>query len=237
MDTVGQLLDRPAYSLAEASRLVSLRTGRVRRWLQGYTYQYESHAAHGTLLRRQGPIVKRAGTAESPFASFLDLVDLLFVKGFLDRHISLQRLRKALSEADEILGAHHFAQKRFFTDGRAIFLEIRQEGEAPALLELLTKGQWVIAPLILQLAEQIDFGHVSGFAERWFPTGRAGHIVLDPRIAFGAPAIRDRGIKTANIFDLYQAEKESVRAVCRWMDLTETQVKAAVDFETQLQAS
>jgi hypothetical protein len=51
-------LDVPMYSPAMASRLVGLEPSRVRRWLQGYEYTYQH-------------------------ASFVDLIDLLFVKKFV----------------------------------------------------------------------------------------------------------------------------------------------------------
>jgi len=90
-------LDRPSYPAAEAGRLVGLAAGRVRRWLKGYGYNY------GDSLRHQPPVVQRNEPTGS-YASFLDLVDLLFVKRFLDHGVSLQRVRRALDEAREILG-------------------------------------------------------------------------------------------------------------------------------------
>jgi uncharacterized protein (DUF433 family) len=181
------------------------------------------------------PVVKRDRSDKSPYASFLDLIDLLFVKRFLDEGISLQKLRKALTEAEAILGGHHFAQRRFFTDGKAVYLQVKDE--ADALLELLSKGQWVIAPVIKRVAKEIDFHEASGFAERWFPLGRRVPVVVDPAIAFGAPTIKGRGLKTANVFDMYLAEQKDVGAVCSWMDLSRREVETAVEFECQLLAA
>jgi hypothetical protein len=84
-------LDVPMYSPAMASRLVGLESSRVRRWLQGYEYTYQ-------------------------YASFVDLIDLLFVKKFVEHGISVQRLRKALDEAVDLTGEHHFAHRRFWTE-------------------------------------------------------------------------------------------------------------------------
>ena len=226
-------LRRPSYTVAEAGRLVGLTAERVRRWLRGYEYSY------GDAVRGQPPVVLQGRGPPSPYASFLDLVDLLFVKRFLDHGVSLQKVRRALDEAREVLGTNHFARQTFFTDGGAIFLRLKegaQRGRGDAILELMSGGQWVIAPVIRQLAQQIDFGSPEGLASRWHPLGRDRPVVLDPKVSFGAPSIAGRGVKTININDLYMAEGESLESVRTWWGLTDTEIQAAVDFERQLAA-
>jgi len=199
------------YSPAMASRLVGLESSRVRRWLQGYEYT-------------------------RPYASFVDLIDLLFVKKFVEHGISVQRLRKALEEAVDLTGDHHFAQRRFWTDGRKIFLQIKDQ-PAEALLELLSGDQWVIAPIIKQVAHQIEFDAVTGVSTRWFPLGKDKSVVVDPSVAFGAPTIAGRGVQTANVFDLYEGEGRSIRRVSAWLDLPSAVVQHAVEFEQALAAA
>ena len=179
---------------------------------------------------------KVAGT-RGLYASFLDLVDLLFVKRFLDHGVSLQKVRRALDEARRVLGTEHFARQTFFTDGGTIFLRL-QEGAfkvgGDAILELMSGGQWVIAPVIRELAQQIDFESPEGLASRWYPLGRNRPVVLDPMVSFGAPSIAGRSVKTINIHDLFVAEHESLAAVRTWWSLTDAEIQAAVDFERQL---
>lgn len=220
--------DRAAYTASEASRLVGLQPTRIRRWLKGYQYVYADEVYH------QQPVVPSHGPKGSTYASFLDLVDLLFVKRFLDHGLSLQKVRKALSEAKEILGTDHFARESFFTDGRNVYLKVRESGEA--ILELLSGGQWVIASIIQQLAAQIDFDSPSGLARRWYPMGPDGLVVLDPLVSFGRPTISGRGIATANVYDLFVAEQRQRDAVCSWMGLEPQEVVAAVEFEERLAA-
>lgn len=222
-------LDRPSYPAAEAGRLVGLTAPRVRRWLKGYEYSYRD------TLRHQPPVLGRVSTtAGTTYASFLDLVDLLFARAFLNHGFSLQKVRRALDEARQLLGTSHFARETFFTDGGSIYLQLRDRGEA--ILELLSGGQWVIAPVIRQLARQIDFGSPEGLARRWYPLGRRRPVILDPLVSFGAPSIVGRGVKTANVHDLFVAEQGSVAAVRSWWNLTDAEVKAAVEFERSLAA-
>jgi len=222
------------YSAPMVSRLVGLNVTRVRRWLLGYEYTYSAGPDADRRIGHMGPVISRAGGTDSNYASFYDLIDLLFVKKFLDYGISLQRVRKALREAEELLGGHHFAQRSFFADGRNIYLKVKNDNNADALLELLSGGQWVIAPIIKQLAHQIDFDQPTGLAERWYPLGPKSLIVLDPKISFGKPTLFGRGISTANVYDLFLGENENLNHVCSWMNLKEKEVKAAVNFECHL---
>ncbi len=221
-------LDEPTYPAADAGRFIGLSPDRVRRWLKGYSYEY-----HAQLVN-QRPVITGSRANETSFASFLDLVDLLFVRRFLDHGISLQKLRKALDEASRILNTRHFARQNFFTDGRAIFLEVKQSGGA--MLELLSGGQWVIAEIISELADQIEFDSRLGLASKWFPLGPDGSVVLDPMVAFGRPSIVGKGVMTANVYDFFLAEGRQVRPTCRWLDLTQQQVYDAVRFEESLAA-
>ncbi len=207
---------------------MGLNPARVRRWLKGYDY------VHAGSVRHQGPVVRRQGAHSTSYASFLDLVDLLFVKRFLDHGVSLQRVRAALQEAFEILGTSRALRETFFTDGSDIFLKVQHKGDA--ILELLSGGQWTIAPLIQQLSAQIEFDSPGGLARRWYPLGRGRPVVLDPSVCFGRPVLVGRGVATANVYDLFRAEHERVEAVRSWWDLTEREVKAAIEFERKLAA-
>lgn len=218
--------DRPMYPAAEAGRLVGLTPSRVRRWLKGYSYRSDQGR------HQQEPVLRRRGTKGTSYASFLDLIDLLFVKRFVDHGLSLQKLRRALDEAATILGESHFARKTFFTDGNNVYLKVREE--ADDLLELLSGGQWVIAPIIRDLAAQIDFDRPSGLARRWYPPGADRRVVLDPEVSFGAPTLVRRGVQTAVVADLFEGEGENVRVVSEWMDLEEDEVLAAVEFQKRV---
>jgi uncharacterized protein (DUF433 family) len=178
--------------------------------------------------------VKRKGAVGLRDASFLDLIDLLFVKQFLERRFSLQRLRAALGEAERFIGkgGYHFAQRHFWTDGSNIYVEVRTR--ADALMQLLSGGQWVIAPIIKEVAQEIEFDEVTGFAKKWYPLGRTRPVVLDPEVSFGAPTVTGRGVETANVFDLFIGEGKRVERVSAWLDIHPVEVEAAVEFEVRL---
>ena len=102
------------------------------------------------------------------------------------------------------------------------------------LSRIPSDGQWVIAPIIKQLAHQIEFDKPSGLAQRWYPLGQNTPVVLDPLISFGRPTIVGKGITTANVYDFFEAENKKLSRVKKWMDLTTSEIKAAVYFEQRL---
>jgi len=222
--------NNPLYYHAEIARLVDISVHRVHRWLKGYVYSYEARRIE------QPPIVKRRkGSFEvGSYASFYDLIDLLFVKRFLDHGISLQKIRKALKEAEEILGVHHFAHQIFFTDSRNMYLQIKKKGDA--ILELLSGGQWVIKPFIQELGSLIDFDDITKSVCRWYPPEGDRLVVLDPWVSFGRPIIVKKGITTESVYDLFLAERQNESTVVHWMGLEPQELRAAVKFETHLAA-
>jgi uncharacterized protein (DUF433 family) len=216
-------LSAPAYSIAEASRLTGIGKWSVSRWLRGYRYEGGE----------QGPVVKRTIPLELSYASFLDLVDLLFVKQLLKRGFSLQYIRKAANEAGRYLGSPHFARKVLFVGDKRIFLELPD-----SIIALLTGGQRAMKPIIEAVYDKLDFEEITefGFAQRWYPNGKSGHVVIDPQISFGRPTIIDHSVATLNIYDLYLGENKKIEPVCRWFNIPSHKIKAAINFERSLWA-
>ncbi len=227
------ILDLPRYTATDAGRLIGLRPERVRRWLHGYKYNYLKSEDFIPVVVTKDPVIERDESKEAIHASFLDLIELLFVKQFVKRGFSLQKIRKALEEAKELAAEHHIAHKYFFTDGSEIYLKMK-ELEDTALIQLLSGGQWVIADIIKQLAKQIEFQTETGFAERYYPLGRNGRIVIDPNICFGSPTLIGHGIRTENVFDLFIAEEQKVDKLSKWLNLDSNNIEAAVSFERSL---
>ena len=198
--------DAAVYEAAEVGRWAGLRPSLVRRWL------------------RSAPSGQRRARA-----SFLDLIDLLFAGPFLSRGLRLRQFRAALDEAGHLLGVDHYASRDFFTDGHGIFLRTRTYGDA--MLRLLSDGRWIAADDIVDIAGSIEFDAGSGVAERWYPSGVDGLIVVDPLVAGGRPAIDGRAVSTADVHAAFTDEGRSVAGVRARLGLSTGEVEAAVLFE------
>jgi len=194
------------YEAAEVGRWARLRPALVRRWL------------------RSAPSGQRRARA-----SFLDLIDLLFAGPFLARGLRLRQLRAGLDEAGHLLGVDHFAARDFFTDGHGIFLRTRTYGDA--MLRLLSDGRWIAADDIVDISGSIEFDAGSGVAERWYPSGVDGLIVIDPLVAGGRPAIDGRAVPTAEVHAAFADAGRSVAGACARLGLSTGEVEAAVMFE------
>ena len=142
-----------------------------------------------------------------------------------------------MDEARQWLGTPHFARSTFFTSGKQILLQFReQETETKYMIALLTGGQSAITQIIEQLDDKIDFEDVTGLelASRWYPEGRDGLIVIDPQVSFGRPTLVGRGVATENIYDLFLGEEKKIEPVSYWFDIPKNEVKAAIDFQSSL---
>jgi len=222
------ILNAPSYSIAEASRLVNMKYWTVRRYLQGYQYDYIGSR------KIQPPVVQSHISQKTIYVSFLDLIDLIFVREFLRRGFGLPTIRKALDEAREWLETPHFARSIFFTSGsKEIVLKLPQGG---TMIALLTGGQSAMPQIIEMLSDKVEFEEITGFGfvKKWYPRGMEGSIVIDPEVSFGRPTLKGRAVPTSNIYDLYLGEKENIEPVAEWFNIPTQEIGAAIEFENNL---
>src|SRR5450631_329365 len=84
-------LGRGVYTGRETARLSGLRSERVTRWARGYSFSTPSGAKSSSP-----PIFAVDRPTDGPLAlSFLDLVEILFVRAFLDQGVSMHTIRRA----------------------------------------------------------------------------------------------------------------------------------------------
>lgn len=221
------------YTHREAAVLAGLRAERVARWVRGYRFK----GRDGTPSE-SGPVFKsdweiRPGGPVT--LSFLDLVEMLFVKAFLDEGVSMPTIRKAAEEGVRLFSTKHpFCVKQFETDGRDIFVSIEKETHDEHLVDLVRK-QAVFQAVIRPLLHHLKF-NVAGIASAWWPRGESFPVVLDPARSFGAPIIAKRGVPTRMLAGPVLAG-DSPDFVARMFDVNHREVECAVDFERGLAAA
>lgn len=229
MDT--SLIGVGSYTAVEAARLIKTSPRNVRRWLGGYMYRT------GGETKRMPPL----WTPQLPVfdehhleIGFRDLIELRFVKAFIDAGLGLKAIRHCLAYAREIVEEDRpFATRRFRTDGRSIFLEsIDQSGDAQ-LLDL-KRRQYVLRQIIDRTFRDLDIE--DEVVTRWRPYNGKPSIVIDPERSFGQPIASAYGVPTAVIADAVEAEG-SVERAARLYELPGSVVRDSLKFEEQLRAA
>ncbi len=209
----------PAYRYAEAARLVQTTPQTISRWYHGYE-------APGHRMRPVLPI-QQAG-----LLSYMQVVEVAFVADFRRLGVSLDSLRRAHEYLRKTFQVEYpFAQLDVKTDGVSVLAEyVAYEGGRTlrGLLAADRGGQLVWPEAIQQRFDQFDYEH--RLAVRWHPRGRENPILVDPRIAFGAPIIEQAGIATWIIRERYEAGEE-IPEIEEDFGVTREQVAAALAFE------
>jgi DNA-binding transcriptional MerR regulator/uncharacterized protein (DUF433 family) len=218
------------YTISEAARLLKISPLNIRRWLGGYTYrQGGRQVVMPPLWQPQLPAYDRHIEL-----GFRDLVELRFIKAFLDSGLSLKTVRSCLEYARGCVNdPRPFSTRRFQTDGRTILLEsLRRSGEDQVLD--IKKRQYVIRQIIERTFKDLDIS--DDIVARWRPFGGKESIVIDPVRAFGQPIASRYGVPTVA---LAQAAKEerSLNRVSYLFDVPVPIIQDSVNFENSLLAA
>lgn len=218
------------YSVPEAARLTGVTQQRIRRWIRGYTFSYRSEVRQSPpVWERQLPSVN--GTLA---LGFLDLMEVRFVNAFRAHGVSWKTLRLAAERARELFDATHpFCTKRFTTDGRSIFAEIREETGEAALVDVV-RSQYAFRQVLAPYLHGVEYDAANNVV-RWWPLGQKRRVVVDPRRSLGQPIVQPEGVPTSILANAYRHE-EDVRVVADWYAVSAKSVKDAVEFEGRLAA-
>lgn len=208
------------YATSEVARMAHIQTQRVRRWVYGYQLGQ----------RRAAPLVQR--TAERSL-SFLDLLEVCFVKAFLDHGVTMHTIRLVQTDAaKEFKTSHPFCTKRFETDGETIIARHTDETAGVRLLDL-KRRQWLIREVFNPLLKQIDYDKASLDAERWWPMGKARPVVIDPQRGFGAALVSRSRVPTRALYAAHRGG-QSPKEIADWYEVELDEVRAAIEFEKSI---
>jgi ferritin-like metal-binding protein YciE/DNA-binding transcriptional MerR regulator len=134
------------YTVPEAARLLRVSPLSIRRWLGGYTFIEKGKEI------RMPPLWKPQLPAYEHHLElgFRDLIELRFVKAFLEAGLGLRTIRSCLEYARDCVNDERpFSTRRFQTDGRTIFLEsLHLHRTVESELLDLRKRQYVLKQII-----------------------------------------------------------------------------------------
>jgi uncharacterized protein (DUF433 family)/DNA-binding transcriptional MerR regulator len=215
------------YSVAEAAQLTGATAPAIRRWLLGYRFQI------GQQLREMPAVWQRdiPDTEAGPTLSFLDMMEIRFIRAFRKHGVSWPAIRQAAALACEMFEDNHpFTRRRFRTDGRRIFQEIDQRPGVK--LFDMNRQSWVFREIVdPSLYRGVEFS--ADQMARWYPLYPNRAIIVDPARAFGRPTLAKEGIPTETLSVAAKVEG-SAEAVARWYGISAASVKAAADFHERL---
>jgi uncharacterized protein (DUF433 family) len=217
------------YTVPEAAKLLRLPARNINRWLGGYGYKADGAEAWmpplwSPELPADGNHIER---------SFRDLIELRFVRAFLEAGLGLLTIRNCIAYARECVDDDRpFSTRRFQTDGRTILLDsLRHSGESETLD--LKQRQYVLKAAIEQTFKDLDV--TDDAVTRWRPFLGKQSIVVDPARSFGQPIVTDYGVPTVTLAEAAEAEGSAKRAAFLY-DLPERAVNEAIQFEAYLRA-
>lgn len=216
-----------SYTIQEAARLIGTHPRNISRWMRGYSY------TRNMIKNQVEPLWKSEWPTDDGHVElgFRDLIELRFVKAFIDEGVGLLAIRNCLEFARSCVDDDHpFSTRRFQTDGKTIFLESIRSQDNPKLLDL-KKRQYVFRQIVERTFKDLDLE--DDVVARWRPYRGKDSIVIDPRRSFGQPIAAKFGVPTVVLADAVKAEGSAER-VARLFDVTPAVVNDAVRFEKNL---
>lgn len=228
MNEVANLLDRPVYGMGQVDRILGLKPGTARRWIDGYE----------RAGRRYQPVVRQAST-RSDLVTWGEFVETRLLAEYRDAGVPILRMRPAVERLRAELGTEYpLASARVWLDvsGQELVRRVQEEvGLAAALsLVVVRSGQRVLdwSPEARDFSESSQWQTTETGTQirRVQPMASLFDVVLDPLMSFGEPTLRGRGVRTEIIGELFRAG-ESADAIADMYELTRSQVDAALRYE------
>lgn len=197
-----------------AARYAGITTQTIRNW------QRAEGGRAAALARR----------AKGAALSYLQLVEVAFVSVMRRMGIPLAEIKDTRDYvAQQLQSEYPFAQHRFLTDGQNILMELKafEPTAAPDKLVLVGRGgQLAWKEIIARKFAEFDYSE--GLAVRWHVAGKGSPVVIDPQVAFGAPAIR--GVPTWAVSGRRKAG-ESDEDIAQDFAIDVAEVRQALAFE------
>jgi uncharacterized protein (DUF433 family) len=201
------LHDEPAYRASEVASILALPLGTVKAWAFGQNYRYRDG--------RPKRFVKLIDAADEKrrHLSFSNLCELYVLSALRRSHrIPMPVVRDSLDFVSRALETQRpLIARQFLTNGLDLFYQ-----EAGRLMNASQHGQQAMDGDFVRALQRIErdrrgtpvrlFPLVApGAAQPAVPSQQEGAVVIDPRMAFGRPALTRAGVTTHVIADRFVA--------------------------------
>lgn len=216
--------DLPLYSQWEAAHFIGVSPSTIRGWIN----RRAQSGPEGSRFREPLIIVPDENDGR---LSFNNLVEAYVINSLRTKHaVSIKAVRQALQYAEEELGVDRLLLRRELCWSGDLFWD-----ELSSLINLSRSGQFAMRQVVESYLHRIDWDEATGLPIRLFPfittKSEAKSVVIDPRISFGQPTLRGKGVSTAVIARRVDAGEE-VADVARDYDVDVDLVHDALIYET-----
>lgn len=225
MSVVSSMLDRQVYLYSEVDRLVGMRAGTSRRWINGYTRAGKSYH----------PILRESRT-DSEWATWGEFVETRILSEFRGQNIPTQRLRAAVESLREVYQvpyplAHLRPYLAADTGELALDLTDVKDLDEEGRLILRTRQLLLSAPArsVLEHAILAVDEHGEKYAAEITLDEEYPGIVLSPDRLGGQPTFTGRRVSIATIAGMVKAGEDPSDLAADY-GLSLSQVRSAVDY-------
>jgi uncharacterized protein (DUF433 family) len=217
-----KLGSEPRYPIFEAAILAGTTAQTLRRWVVG-TKRAPGRAAQSALIRIDG------GLREPIHLSFFNVVEAGFLAAYRKLDVPMQRVRKALDYAETRLDMERpLLGEQFRVAGKDLFREFTERSGETQLLNVSRSGQIEWPEAVAAYFRAIEYDR-HGPVLMWLLSERR-MVGINPRIAFGEPAIVRRAIATRVVFERFEAGEEP-EEIAEDLGLETAEVSEAVRWE------
>lgn len=220
------LLDRATYGMSQVDRILGLRGGTARRWIDGYSRGGKSY-----------PPVVREDTTGGESVTWGEFVETRLLSEYRDAGVPLIRMRPAIEALrEELQTPYPLASARTWLDvhGRELVRRVQEDvGLAKQLaLVVVRSGQrvleWSKPADDFRRSVEWTGDHEAAEPRLLRPLPDIPDVQVDPLRGFGEPVVR--GVRTEVIGELVRAG-DTPEMIAQLYDLHRSTVDAAVRYE------
>lgn len=199
----------PSYQIGEAAAYAKIAPQTVVAW----------HKIEAALLAQRE---KRAAL------SYMQLIEVAVVAAFRKAGVPLKRIRAAREYAARNLKSEYpFAEYSFKEEGKHLWLDSGQIDVKPGTVLSADQGGQLAWESVIGRLREFEY-EKDGIVLRWHVAGPSSPIIIDPRISFGAPAVK--GVPTWVIRGRWNAG-ESDSDIATDFGIKKEEVREALRFE------
>lgn len=217
------------YSVAEAARFAGTTGGNVARWFRGLR---RGEKAYPPLFSD-----RRRPFGEPISLSFLEVIEVIAVAAFKREGVSPERIRNARDfSLVHLTDSYPFASYDFKVRGARILHDYEQqhpdEQSGSMVVDIGDKAaQWKLNGFDDLADAVIEYGEPNRmpWAVRYYPRGRDGHLVVDPRYGSGRVTMIGHNLLATVVAGRYSGG-DSIDFIAEDYELDREAVEAAIAY-------